>query len=234
MFKNFSSYILLVVYILNLHTQVLSDIENKRLDNISKKYGSKQLIVVSVDSNKDFLGELDSYENVNGRWKKVFSDLKVMVGENGISPNKKEGDKKTPEGIYKLSQSFGTSVKPKDLKIKYIQTTKYDYWIDDVNSKDYNKYEHFYGNPQTRWKSYEKLNLSCYKYAIVVDYNMTPIVKGNGSAIFIHKFTGAKKGSNGCIQLSENDLLNILKWIDTSKGPALVVGTPQYINESFR
>ena len=56
-------------------------------------------------------------------------------------------------------------------------------WCDDKNSKFYNKLIKY-----PFYESSEKLyrRESIYDIIVVIDFNMTPIKKGKGSAIFIH------------------------------------------------
>ena len=57
--------------------------------------------------------------------------MKGIVGKNGLTKNKKEGDGKSPIGMYSFGTAFGSQTKPANLKMTYKKTTKYDYWIDD-------------------------------------------------------------------------------------------------------
>jgi D-alanyl-D-alanine dipeptidase len=63
-----------------------------------------------------------------------------------------------------------------------------------------------------------------YKYGVVIEYNMHPIVKGKGSAIFLHVW---KSGDStlGCVSMSEEMILSILGWLDPAKKPLIIMGT---------
>ena len=59
-----------------------------------------------------------------------------------MTSNKKEGDGKTPKGIYELGLAFGMHDKKQisiDSSIEYIQINENLYWVDDINSIYYNK-----------------------------------------------------------------------------------------------
>ena len=67
--------------------------------------------------------------------------FKCCVGGKGTSYKKKEGDKKTPKGTYKLGPIYYRNdrifkFKTKLLKIKIKKNMG---WSNDVNSKTYNK-----------------------------------------------------------------------------------------------
>ena len=62
---------------------------------------------------------------------------------------------------------------------------------------------------------HEKLyrNDNIYDVLIVLNYNMKPIIKGKGSAIFIHVANKKFKPTAGCIGLKKGDLLLLLNVI---------------------
>ena len=70
-----------------------------------------------------------------------------------------------------------------------------------------------------------KLNDDRYKYGIVVEYNTDPVIKGAGSAIFIHVRRGENMPTLGCVALSESDILKVLGWLDPKRKPLAVLGT---------
>lgn len=159
-----------------------------------------------------------------GGWKAVkkLGDIKGFVGRNGITDNKIELDGYTPGGLFRLGGAFGIRQKP-DTKMPYRQVTQDSWWVDDPKSAYYNQWVEApcaYG-----WSSAEHLIdfPDDYAYAVIVEYNTAAVAPGKGSAIFLH--CGAHSTS-GCIAVKEEDLLNILKWLD----PA---GNPEILIESF-
>ena len=74
-------------------------------------------------------------------------------------------------------------IKKISTKLKKIVIKKNTGWCDDPNSKKYNKLVNYPINI-----SHEKLykRTSIYDIILVLDYNMTPVRKNKGSAIFIH------------------------------------------------
>ena len=83
-------------------------------------------------------------------------------------------------------------------------------WCDDIRSKYYNKLIRF----PFRGKA-EKLYRSdnTYNIVVVLDYNMKPIVKNKGSAIFIHLSKKNYSPTLGCIALNIKDLYFLLKFV---------------------
>jgi L,D-peptidoglycan transpeptidase YkuD (ErfK/YbiS/YcfS/YnhG family) len=81
-------------------------------------------------------------------------------------------------------------------------------WCDDPKSKNYNKlvklpFKYKYE------KLYKKENI--YDIILVLNFNMSPIKKNKGSAIFIHVAKKDYKKTEGCIALKKNHLLRIIK-----------------------
>ncbi|MGP4078998.1 L,D-transpeptidase family protein [Pseudalkalibacillus sp. R45] len=184
---------------------------------------NKQLVVVSAASKGSHKAKLETFELINGQWKAVFPTMDAVVGYNGISGKTKEGDGKTPEGVYEFGTAFGSQSKPSNISLPYRKTTDYDYWVDDPNSPDYNKWIHYTGNPYSRWGSFERMKQPLYKYGIVIKYNEDPIIPGKGSAIFMHVWKGSNSPTAGCVAVSESNLLRMMKWLDPDKNPGIIM-----------
>ena len=85
-------------------------------------------------------------------------------------------------------------------------------WCDDPKSKFYNKLIKF----PFKFRA-EKLFLSknIYDLVLVINYNMNPIVKNKGSAIFLHIATKSFSPTKGCLAISKQNLKILLKKINT-------------------
>ena len=138
--------------------------------------------------------------------------FKCSVGKKGISLNKKEGDLKTPKGIFSIGSLFYRKDKFQSIftKLNKIPIKKNMGWCNDVNSKLYNKLINT--NSKVR---HEKMFRHDYRYdlVILVNYNTKKIIPNKGSAIFIHLTKNYKK-TQGCISLKKKDLLILLKLIN--------------------
>jgi L,D-peptidoglycan transpeptidase YkuD (ErfK/YbiS/YcfS/YnhG family) len=60
-----------------------------------------------------------------------------------------------------------------------------------------------------------------YRFGVVIEYNMNPVISGRGSAIFLHVWRGPDKPTAGCVALSEPDVLKILGWLDPALNPVV-------------
>ena len=83
-------------------------------------------------------------------------------------------------------------------------------WCDDPRSSHYNKlirlpftYKHE--------KLFKKENT--YDIILVLNYNMRPIKKNKGSAIFIHVAKNDFKSTEGCVAIKKIDLIKLIKEI---------------------
>jgi len=81
-------------------------------------------------------------------------------------------------------------------------------WCDDPNSKKYNQLIYLPSK-----FSHEKLfkKEKIYDIILVINYNMNPVKKNKGSAIFIHIASQNFKKTEGCVAISKFSLIKILR-----------------------
>ena len=134
--------------------------------------------------------------------------LRCSIGKNGITSQKKEGDKCTPKGIFKLGRLYyrADRVKKPKTKISTKIIKKNMGWCDDVTNKFYNK--EIKTNKEIKHEKLFRRDNS-YDYLVVIKYNTRKIKPGKGSAIFLHLTKNYKKTS-GCLAVKEKDMLLIL------------------------
>ena len=138
--------------------------------------------------------------------------FKCCIGKKGSTKNKKEGDKKTPKGTFKIENLYFRKdrIKKPFTLLKCIKIKKNMGWCNDINyPKKYNKLI------KTKKKiSHEKLSRKDHKYNLLIPikYNFKKPTIGLGSCIFIH-LTKDYKPSAGCVALKEKDFLIMLKLI---------------------
>ena len=139
--------------------------------------------------------------------------VKCAVGKRGIGIKFKEGDLITPKGIYRVKYVLYRKdrVGKIQTKLKKIIIRKNMGWCDDPRSKRYNKIIKL---PSTfsHEKLYKKENI--YDIVLVLNYNMSPIIKNKGSAIFIHISNNKYSSTQGCIAIKKKELLKLIDFID--------------------
>tara|TARA_B100000886_G_scaffold337477_1_gene298254 strand:- start:707 stop:1207 length:501 start_codon:yes stop_codon:yes gene_type:complete len=138
--------------------------------------------------------------------------VKCAIGKRGIGLKKKEGDLITPIGQYNIKYILFRKdrIKVIQSKLKKTPIQKNMGWCDDPKSKKYNKLVNLpfsYGYEQLfkREKTYDII--------LVLNYNMKPVKKNKGSAIFIHIAKKNYEKTQGCVAVKKLDLLKILKEI---------------------
>ena len=141
--------------------------------------------------------------------------FKCCIGKNGSTINKKEGDKKTPKGIFEIENLYFRKDRlEKPLtQLKCIEIKKDMGWCDDVNvPRKYNKLI-----KTSKKLRHEKLKRKNNKYNLLIPikYNFKKPIIGLGSCIFIH-LTKDYKPTDGCIAIKKKDFLIMLKLIKKS------------------
>ena len=138
--------------------------------------------------------------------------VKCAVGKRGVNLKKKEGDFITPIGLYKIKYILYRKDRIKKIssKLRKITIKKNMGWCDDPKSKQYNKLVNLpfsYGCERL----FKKENI--YDIILVLNYNMNPVKKNKGSAIFVHIAKKNYEKTQGCVAVKKLDLLKILKKI---------------------
>jgi len=139
--------------------------------------------------------------------------LKCSIGKSGTTHSKKEGDLATPKGLFGLGLLYYRKDKIKLLKckIKKRAIKKGMGWCNDSKSKKYNQEISFPFKYRAE-KLYRKDKI--YDIFINIKYNQLPIVKGKGSAIFLHLSNKKYKPTSGCVAIQKKDFLKILPLIN--------------------
>ena len=139
--------------------------------------------------------------------------FKCCIGKAGIKKNKIEGDKSTPKGTFSIGKLYYRQDRVRkpitNLDTKIIKSNMG--WCNDSKSKKYNKEIKFPFKYRAE-KLYRKDNI--YDIFINIKYNYLPIIKGKGSAIFLHLSNSNYKPTSGCIAIVKKDFLKILPLIN--------------------
>lgn len=199
---------------------------------------SEQMVLVTTKDWNAVQGRLQRYERKGKDWKTVGDAFDVVVGRNGLAwgkglhedqkqeINKKEGDGKSPAGIFILSSAFGFAPEKETnfLKLPYTHVTESTQCVDDVKSNHYNRIVDVYKVGNYDWESAEKMLAvgEQYRWGIFVDHNTYPRVNGDGSCIFLHIWADSNTGTAGCTAMESANMYALLKWLDKMKRPVLV------------
>ena len=199
---------------------------------------TEQLLVASARDWSSESGTLQRFSKSSGKWIAEGKPIPVVFGSGlawGVGldrhsksgPQKMEGDKRAPAGIFWLGPAFGFAAQPPGgSSFPYRQTTENDYFVDDPESASYNRWLRLKNNddPHKLFRSAERMKWpdGVYELGVVVHHNMSPTIKGRGSAIFLHVWRGPDKPTVGCTAMSKEDMSILLRWLDPVKQPLLV------------
>jgi L,D-peptidoglycan transpeptidase YkuD (ErfK/YbiS/YcfS/YnhG family) len=144
-----------------------------------------------------------------GRFHAAPVVVRCAIGRAGIRRDKREGDRATPGGAFRLLGGFfrpdrvlrkawGEPMRPAGPS---------DGWCDDPESALYNRRVVLpcRASHEKLWRA-DRL----YDLVIILDYNLHPRRKNRGSAIFLHCARPDFAPTGGCIALRLDDLRRML------------------------
>ena len=144
--------------------------------------------------------------NRSGYLKYKNLEFRCSIGKGGVGKKRGEGDNITPKGIYKILKIYYRKDRIKKIssKFKLNEIKKNLGWCDDPKSKKYNQLVYL-PSEYSYEKLYRKDNI--YDLILVLNYNINPIIKNKGSAIFIHVGKKNYEKTAGCIALKKIHLI---------------------------
>ena len=151
--------------------------------------------------------------------KKVGQDwIEIMttpgfIGREGLDKTK-EGDEKTPLGVFKFNRAFGIAKDP-GCQIPYLKVDEYTYWSADMRKgKKYNQLVDIREIKDLDQVASEHIieYTRPYQYALNISYNEegTP---GVGSAIFLHCFGASNPYTGGCVAIPTNMMYFVMQHV---------------------
>lgn len=194
----------------------------------------RQLVVVVSPNSNSVNARLYKFEKKGKSWQPVGQPHPVNLGLRGLawgkglqSPKpglqKREGDKRSPAGIFRFGNAFGyAEAGSLPLKLPYISITEQDICIEDMQSPYYNQLVNITAAQDASGTQEPMLRQDDrYKWGIVVKQN-TPATPGGGSCIFFHLWRARGSGTLGCTAMAEENLLQLMRWLDPDKKPLLL------------
>jgi L,D-peptidoglycan transpeptidase YkuD (ErfK/YbiS/YcfS/YnhG family) len=145
----------------------------------------------------------------------------AALGRSGIRALKREGDGGTPLGRFPVRLVLYRAdrmLRPRThLPVRAIGDR--DGWCDDPVDRNYNRLVRL---PSRRGAEGLKRADRLYDLVLVLGYNDRPRVRGRGSAIFVHLARPGFTPTDGCIALTQHDLLMLLAEIGRGKQIAVI------------
>lgn len=165
-------------------------------------------------------------------WKESGVAQAVVIGKRGLGwghpfaalaqpgePVKREGDKRTPAGIYRLGATFGFSA---DDRAGHLHLSPgRQYCVDDVRSPDYGLIVD--RSDVARGTSGEDMGAEpLYERGIVIAYPPNAAAKA-GSCIFVHIWADEDVGTAGCVALPAAGVARLQDWAHGHKAAIAIL-----------
>jgi L,D-peptidoglycan transpeptidase YkuD (ErfK/YbiS/YcfS/YnhG family) len=198
-------------------------------------------VVLATSSDWDATtGVLTAFQREETGWKRVHGPSSVSLGRSGSAwgrglhpqqrgPQKKEGDGRSPAGVFSIGAAFGyepaiTTALP------YRQSTASDFCIDVSGSPLYNRIvDANVVGPAAVAGSTEPMRLDLhaggdvrYKVGFVIEHNTQAAPEG-GSCIFAHLRRSEGETTAGCTSMDEPALRALLAWLRPDNSPVFVL-----------
>jgi L,D-peptidoglycan transpeptidase YkuD (ErfK/YbiS/YcfS/YnhG family) len=188
-------------------------------------HAATQLVTVTASAYGTTTASLELWQRRSSCWRHVAGPWRAWLGRSGLSTHKREGDGATPAGTYRIGdEDFGIEPDP-GVHGAYHRLVCGDWWDEDVRSARYNTFVHvacgsqpvFGAGSEALWRIAPQ-----YRYFTVIEYNAAPVVRGRGSAIFLHVSAG--RPTAGCVSLPEAQLVRMLRWLRPAAHPVIHLG----------
>ena len=203
---------------------------------------TRQLILVLAESRGMVPANVWLLERgkLRSHWHIAEGPWPANIGKNGVGwgrdslgtpnpggyPDKKEGDGRSPAGVFRVPAAFGTTkTAPSGLRLPWLSCTATLRGVDDIQSKYYNQIVDEASVPDKDWNSAEIMRREdgLYDLGLLISHNPERLA-GAGSCIFLHIWKGPGQGTAGCTALAFEHVQKIAAWLDPACGPCLVLG----------
>lgn len=194
----------------------------------------KQLVVVVSPRDNQVAAVLYRFERQGKNWRQIGEEHPVNLGKKGLAwgrglhsakpgLQKKEGDQRTPAGIFRFGAAFGyAEAGTLPLKLPYVPITETQICVEDSHSSHYNQLVDAAEVTQD-WVARESMLRTDeqYKWGIFVNQNLPPEPE-SGSCIFFHLWRKPGSGTLGCTAMAEENLINLMQWLNPEAKPLLL------------
>lgn len=204
-------------------------------------HDAQQMVLVITPQWDSTQGVLYTYARVDGSWQEVGHANPVMIGHGGAGwglglqpaqtdgPNKKEGDGRSPAGVFRIGTAFGYAASA-NTALPYRALQASDWCVDVSGSPHYNRIVdadkvgadavdgatepmrrdlHFHGDQR-------------YRQGFVVEHNWQQAPMG-GSCIFGHLWKSPASTTTGCTAMAPQTMTALLAWLDPRSHPVFVL-----------
>lgn len=217
----------------------------------------RQILVCVADDWTVFRARLYGFSrrDEESPWQAAFA-FPAVLGRNGLGwglgvhgwvlgagPVKKEGDKRSPAGLFHLPTAFGyASARQAGITaFPYLQITRDTLAVDDPLSPFYNRIVDRGQEHPGQWRSAEVMLRpdGSYRLGLVVSHNdpafkpvknagasgrnlPEPGTRALGSCIFLHVWKSETSPTLGCTALAPENMETVARWLRPEGNPLLL------------
>ena len=191
------------------NTAVVLEDSPEWVEQIPEAAEAQQLFVVAgIGQTTAYISMHEKAED--GSWKQIMT-TPGYIGKYGLGKTK-EGDGKTPVGVFGFNAAFGIAEDP-GCAIPYKQVGEDDYWSGDQREGySYNQMVSIRDLPDLNTEDSEHIldYTYQYQYCLNISYNAegTP---GLGSAIFLHCLGPQKPYTGGCVAIPKDRMITVMQ-----------------------
>ena len=201
---------------------------------------ARQLVLVTTPDWDAANGTLSSYKWTRSGWKATGLSFPVSIGRSGSAwgtglhsaqpgPLKKEGDGRSPAGVFHLGTAFGYGGNAAT-EMPYLAMRDSHYCVDVIASPLYNQIvdtrtvgaSAVVGSTEPMRRDIHADGDQRYQLGLVIEHNPSN-VPGAGSCIFAHVWKATGEPTSGCTAMDEVSMRKLLAWLQPRRHPVFML-----------
>ena len=201
---------------------------------------ARQLVLVTTadwDANQ---GTLQTFVKSDGAWQPAATPVPITIGREGaawgvglhptqVGPAKKEGDGRSPAGVFGIGSAFGYADSVHTV-LTYKAMSSTHYCVDVSTSPLYNRIvdtrvvgkKAAEGSTEPMRRDIHANGDQRYKLGFVIEHNSNGRA-ALGSCIFAHVWKSPGEPTSGCTAMHESAMQALLSWLQPKQNPIFVL-----------
>jgi L,D-peptidoglycan transpeptidase YkuD (ErfK/YbiS/YcfS/YnhG family) len=202
-----------------------------RLDGVDVRLREGTRQVVTVNRTSGHHARVTLWALADGRWQQRIRAFDGRIGYGGVvpGPRRVQNTGTTPLGTYDLPWAFGMHAGDASWDLPYRKVRRGDFWVQDNQSRYYNRYRNQRQGGFRWWLSSSDPNSSerltdyrsQYEWSIVIDFNRNQ-VRHRGSGIFLH--VNGSGATAGCVSAPRWFIQKLMARLDPARHPLIAIG----------
>ena len=202
--------------------------------------GARQLVLVTTPDWDSSQGRLRTFEGTDAGWEQNGAAVPIVIGRAGSAwgvglhpaqpgPRKREGDGRSPAGVFAIGTAFGYA-DAASTTLPYEAMDANDWCIDVSASPLYNRIvdarqvgaEAVAGSTEPMRRDLHLGGDQRYAIGFVIEHNPANEPDA-GSCIFAHVWKSADAPTAGCTAMTEPAMRELLSWLRAEADPVFVL-----------